>query len=301
MQVRNFAGADLPALVNLTTSVRTSQGDERAVTPETLMEDLGRPGLDPEQNCYLLEDVHGPSAYFILTKELRIGRIIIDFGVHPDHQGTGLEEELIRSALKEARPSGAKVLHVCVAPSQFWSDLLQEQGFSHVRSYRQMKWDGTEVPTIDLPTEYTIESFKPGDAERLTRAQNDAFTGSWGFCPNTVEEVSYWVGTSTSKPEGILFLAEGGNTGGHCWTLQLKGKTKTTGVIGMIGVTPPYRRRGLSRPLLLAGMKYLHSRPVDYITLYVDEGNYSAVGLYESVGFTKIAEFHWFEAPLSNS
>jgi ribosomal protein S18 acetylase RimI-like enzyme len=41
---------------------------------------------------------------------------------------------------------------------------------------------------------------------------------------------------------------------GYCWTIRTPVAERTPGVIAMIGVAPEYRGRGLSRPLLLAGM-----------------------------------------------
>ena len=136
---------------------------------------------------------------------------------------------------------------------------MEEQGFSQVRNYWLMRWQEAEVSRAELPQGFAIEKFQPGDAERLTQAQNASFGGSWGFCPNTVEEVSYQAGMSISSPEGILFLAHGDNTAGYCWTNILGDPQNPVGVIGMVGIDPAYRSRGLSRPILLAGMEYLHT------------------------------------------
>ena len=76
-------------------------------------------------------------------------------------------------------------------------------------------------------------------------------------------------------------------------------ETNTRGVIGMIGVVPDYRGRGISRTILLASMEHLRSLDVADIGLQVDGSNTPATRLYTSVGFQKKGELHWFERELS--
>ncbi len=300
MRMRSFTWADLPALVELVRAVRKTEGDGRIVNESSLKEELSIPGLDPERDCTLFEDEKSFLAYSILHTELRIGRTILEIGVHLDHnEKDGLERAAVRAGLAYAKSLGAGVLHVCVPPSEFWTDLLKEEGFSQVREYWMMKWQDESVPSVELPQGFSIEGFQPGDEERLTRVQNASFTGSWGFCPNTIEEVSYLAGMSICTPDGILFLAHGAETAGYCWTSVLGDARNPVGVIWMIGVAPAYRGQGLGNPILMAGMEYLKSRGVGSITLDVDGGNTLAIKLYTSVGFEKALEVHWFEAELS--
>ncbi len=315
MITRNFTWADLPALTEFISLVRRAEGDERTVSTSSLREYLARPGLAPEENCsFFVSDEAELRAFFILHPELRIGRTVLELGIHPSYTETGIARQVIRSALDRAKRLGARVLHICLSPSEFWRVLLEEEGFSRVRVYWAMQWHEAATPRVALPQGFAIESFRPGDEERLTQVQNASFGGSWGFCPNTVEEVRYGASMSICPPEGILFLtdrtANGDVTAGYCWTCVLPGAgtrslapspdsgESSIGVIGMIGITPPYRGRGLSAPILLAGMEYLHSRGVKYIRLDVDGGNTPAIKLYTSVGFKNAQDLHWFEARL---
>ena len=313
MRMRNFTWADLPALADLISLVRKAGGDDNIVSPSSLKEELAQPGLAPEENCTLLETgPHGPEdgtsedtdgliAYSVLHPELRIGRTVLEMGVHPAHREGGAEVEVIRQALARAKELGAKVLHICLPLAEFCKSSLGGEGFTEVRRYRTMRWSDGEVPPVNLPPEFDIESFRPGDAKRLTRLQNASFDGSWGFCSNTEEEVGYRVGMSICNPQGILFLTHGQDTAGYCWTYILGESTKLFGVIAMIGIDPGYRGRGLGKPILLAAMRYLHSRRVTDIRLSVDGENEAAIKLYTSVGFEKAEELHWFEARPSES
>ena len=281
--------------------VRSAGGDDRTVTSTSLREELGLPGLAPEENCFLFEVAGELRAYSLIRPELRIGRTVLELGIHPTYAESGIERDVIRAALARAESLEALVLHVCLPASEFWGNLLSEEGFSRAMDYWVMRWDGEKVPEVNLPAGFTVENLRQGDEERLTRIQNDTFAGSWGFCSNTVEEVAHRVGMSDSTPEGILFLVHGNVTAGYNWTSIQEGTRDLVGIIGMMGVAPDYRGRGLSVPILLAGMRYLESRGVKYIRLYVDGGNGPAMGLYTSQGFRKSVELHWFESRLSEA
>ncbi len=301
MKVRNFTWADLPALAEFIDVIRKAAGDDRSITPSSLEEELSMPGLAPEEDCSLFEDGQGLLAYSLIHPELRIRRTVLDMGFHPSAAATGLEREVVQRGLAKARELNAAVLHICVPPSRFWKNTLEEEGFSPAHKYWQMHWRGETVPPVKLPNGTTIQAFQPGDEGRITQVQNAAFGGSWGFAPNTVEEVTHRVGMSISSPKGILFLTHGEETSGYCWTTVQDGSSGSIGCIAMIGVAPSHRGRGLGKPILLAGMDYLQSRGVEYIKLDVDETNGSAIRLYRSVGFKKTMEVHWFESLLSGT
>jgi ribosomal protein S18 acetylase RimI-like enzyme len=55
--------------------------------------------------------------------------------------------------------------------------------------------------------------------------------------------------------------------------------------VGMVGVVPAYRRRGLARKLLTESLDYLRERKADKTTLSVIDGNVPAYSLYTSLGF----------------
>ena len=99
---------------------------------------------------------------------------------------------------------------------------------------------------------------------------------------------------ANTSHQGILLLCEADKAAGYCWTCLVPVENGIKGIIGMIGVVPGYRGRGISRPILLEGMKYLTSIDVTEIALQVDGSNAPAIGLYLSVGFEKAGESQWF-------
>ncbi|HAA94461.1 MAG TPA: hypothetical protein DCE26_02080 [Dehalococcoidia bacterium] len=63
----------------------------------------------------------------------------------------------------------------------------------------------------------------------------------------------------------------------------------------MIGITPEYRGKGISRHILQAGMEHLLQSGSKEIGLEVDGDNDPAVRLYTSTGFKITGQRHWFE------
>lgn len=136
------------------------------------------------------------------------------------------------------------------------------------------------------------------EVDILTDIQNRSFTGIWGFSPNATEEISYAT-HNASATEGIRIAMDGERPVGYCWVrIQENGRGKNWGRIGMLGVDPDYRGKGLGRELLLAGLSYLKEKGFKTAQITVDSENTVAYALYQSVGFTHRDTSLWYEKSL---
>jgi mycothiol synthase len=295
LPVRNFTWKDLPSVLDFIGKVQAQDEPGRKLRRQNFKELLGQPGASPEENCLLLEESGQVLGCCLIFPEPLISRAVLGVDIDPEAANTSLERELVRQSVARSKELGAQVAHICLGQGSPMNKLLEGEGFYLARVYWDMVWRHENMPLPELPDGFTIRSFQPGDAPALTEVQNAAFAGSWGFSPNMVEEIEYRSSLTNTSHSGILFLLNGAKVAGYCWTFVAPAQGKTRGIIGMIGVAPDYRGRGVSKPILLAGMKYLKSIGSDDIGLHVDGENTPAIRLYLSVGFKKVGELHWYE------
>lgn len=298
MPVRNFTHDKLTPLLDFVESGSSWGEQGRELGRKTFEQTLGQPGLDLLSHCFLLEESETVVGYCLVHHEGPISRMVLEPKVAPQYEGTALEQELILQALTKAEEHGPGVVHVCVPISSPAASFLQAQGFKLVRAYDDMVWDLPDLPSVDIPAGFTVRAFRPGDAAMLTEVQNSAFAVSWGFCPNTVEQIEYRSSMANMPHDGICFLMDGERAAGYCWTCLVPVNGSIRGMIGMIGVVPDYRGKGISSSILVAGMKALRSQNVADIGLQVDNANTPGVRLYTSIGFQKVGELNWLERRL---
>lgn len=301
MPVRNYAGDRLPGLLNFVEEIRGWGSNGRDLGRQTFQEVLAQPGSAPADNCFLLEEEGKVQGFCLVIAEAPISRTVLELEVAPHLSGSSLEKALLRRGMDRARELDARVSHVCIPDTERRAALLKAEGFVPARTYWDMVWDHEALPQWQVPQGFAVRSFQQGDASLLTEVQNSAFEGSWGFCPNTVEQIAYRASMANTSHPGIVFLHQDEKPAGYCWTCVAPANGSIRGLIGMIGVVPDFRGKGVSRTILLAGMEYLTSIGVADIALQVDGSNTPAIRLYTSVGFEKAGELHWLERTLERS
>lgn len=305
MPIVTFTDGHLPALLDFVETLNDWGAQGRDLGRKIFRELLEQPWLDLQTDLCVLEVQGTIKGFCFVHREPPIGRSVIQIEVGPGVAGGIHEEGLLDMAVGHSRKWGAEVAHLCLPAGSDRVAILEERGFTMARSYANMSWQGDRLSPWSMGTGFKVRSYVPGDEVLLTQVQNAAFGGSWGFCPNTVEQIKYRADMSNTSHQGILFLfhrekhAEPEEPAGYCWTCLVPVARGLKGVIGMIGVVPDFRGRGVSKSILLAGMDFLRSAGATNIDLEVDSSNTPAIRLYESVGFEKTSELHWFELELS--
>ena len=272
--IRTFHWDDVTAFVSLDRAIRLSKGDTTSTNSETIAEILGQPQIHPEKNCFVLEIDHEIVGYGILHHESPIKRCVLELKVHPQFTNMEAKQKLIEKAIFESKLLNAEILHLQTSKTGFLTSILKRMGFSPVRVYLLMQWKTTKLPLYDAPDGYFFRPLLGNkDVDTLTQLQNASFSGSWGFSPNTTEQIQYRTRMSNTKPGGIIFLCAEQEVCGYCWTFIFNDGKFWTGIIAMIGIDPIHRNKGLGKPLLLAGLKFLHSKGAQYVELEVDSQN----------------------------
>ena len=209
--------------------------------------------------------------------------------------------ELLHRALERARKLGARKAHVSVPSVKLAeAELLLSSGFNEVRRHYEFRLDVSEASLEGadrLNAEY--RHLEAGGEERLVQIQNRCFAGTWGYNPNTVEDIAWRLGIKGNSPDDAILVWDGSRVIGYCWTVADCGQDLSTGSskgrIYMLGVDPDFRNRGLGRELLREGLLYLKNKGREIIDITVDSENDAAVRLYESEGFELCEETLWYE------
>lgn len=300
--VRPFRWDDIDALLQLERAARgcPPRGAEAAV--EAFRAGLRLPRADPERNVLLAERGGKLLGYTRIGLELNIGRAVAWLGVAAGTLGKETASALIEGAAVRARRAGAQVLHVPIAGArdEEYSGVPGAVGMRIVRRQWRMRRPALPVDATFVPEGVRPRPFEPGKDERvLTELQNAVFAGSWGYSPNTVNEVTARLELPGYGPGGVLFLESGAGPVAYCWTRRHNEECGVAGAIHMMGVRPESRGRGFGRLVAALGIDLVSTRQASEIELEVDSTNTAAVSLYRELRFERVSDVLWYEYRLT--
>jgi ribosomal protein S18 acetylase RimI-like enzyme len=287
LTLRSFHWDDLPTLLAI-------KGASSTDDAERLRRWLSQPGMQPERDCFIALENDRPVAYCYLINEERIQRgVLLLEGAH-----VAIEHALVETAEHHARALGCTVMHVDVPESN--SDrrqALAARGLHHVRTHWHMRRGDSALVPYAVPDGMRLRLAERSDALALTHLQNAAFTGTWGYSPNSDAEVEYRIfDLPLPDPDPVLLLEQEGGVLAYCWDHR---EGDGPGVVGMVGVHPSQQGRGLGRIVTAAGINYWVERGVLPVDITVDSENTPAVRLYESLGFELQWRSLWYERVLT--
>ena len=269
-----------------------------------------RHGGDVESSNFLLHTPDGTLAgYAHLDPTDPIAGPAAELAISPDHRGQGLGRHLL-TAVEQASPDGRLRLwaHGAHAGAEA---LASHAGYSRSRVLWQMRKSLlAHLPPLEVPEGVRFRQFRYGKDEAAWTALNNlAFAdhpdqGGWSEDDILLREKEPWF-----DPAGFL-LAETipgedpppGQAGaepdliGFHWT-KIHGASSSEhsgthahepiGEVYVLGVHPSAHGMRLGPALTVAGLRYLRSRGLRQVMLYVDESNSAAISIYEKLGFTR--------------
>ena len=226
------------------------------------------------------------------------GEMVID----PAMRRHGLGLRLTGALTAEAGDAGLRLWAHGDLPAA--ARLAAAAGFTRSRALWQMRRSlQARIGRPQLADGITVRTFKPGqDEDAWVSLNHRAFSrhpeqGAWTRTDLDMREREPWF-----DPDGFFLAERDGDLVGFHWTKIHGGNEESShaaagttghgheaiGEVYVVGVDPSARGTGLGRALTLIGLRYLRSRSLAQVMLYVDETNTAAIGLYESLGFT-----HW--------
>jgi len=298
--IRNYQPKDFDKYVLLNVEAEKLKPTGWGVSPQVVAENLGQPNYSPEQDLFVVEIAGDIIGYMDTRPELTIGRAILDCWVHPEHRRRGLATRLLNYSMRRDKELGARVAHVNIMEDNVVAQrVLSRLDFSLVRRFLELRLDIADIHWPDI-NQAALECryLQRGEEGKLTQIQNRAFAGTWGYNPNTVEEITYCINRSTCSPEDVVLIYEGDKVIGYCWTgIACEGgaTNERKGQIYMLGTDPDYRGRGVGKKVLLAGLARLKSKSLQVAELTVDSENKAACALYKSIGFKVQTSSFWYE------
>lgn len=237
--------------------------------------------------------------------ELRVGL----FGdVHPAHRRRGLGAAILRwtegrgrelaAAWRGGRPA---VLRIDFSDRRDDAVPLYEQfGFRLGFHEYWMRRDLAEpIPDRPLPAGLRVVRYAPALAGALVAAFNGAFRTRWpaGYPGLSLEE---WRGEYEDDPDfrpelTLLAMDRGECAGfviGQVWEAPSPPQLRAgdVGWIPQLGVVPAWRGRGVAAALLAEALRGFRDASYAHAALTVNRDNPAALGLYERLGFVRMAD-----------
>ena len=303
--IRNFTWDDFDAVFDLRAAVTGIPDADQDEERSHFRARLELPGADPLDNVFV---AHQPGALVgcaIASVETAIGRAVGEFGVIESARGQGVARLLLAALEARGAAAGVAVHQVNVHHSnKQLNAFMKAAGYDQIRTFNELKYrpapaylEGDYRP---LPDGVSLRPFESdSDEAALASVQNAAFEGSFGFAPNTPEQIAGYV-EMRGAPDDILIAEDAGSGDviGYVWTSVTEAEDEISGMIEMTGVRPDQRGRGVGSAVIAAGLRHLRERGVGVIDLEVDGENLSARRIYKDLGFKKVGEQFWYQMDL---
>lgn len=303
--VRNYGPEDFDKLLQLAARVEKMGGSCCLTSSQDLVEGLGRPNHFPENNLFVAEMAGDIVGYLDVMPELNIGRAVLSYLVHPEHRRKGLAKRLVERAVDRARELKVKIVHVNIPQGKEMAKrLFSTMGFRFVRRFLELRLDlsGAHVPEISQITS-PCRYLRRGEEDKLMQIQNRSFANTWGYSPNTIEDIVYLTGLPQCSPEDIILAWDADRPIAYCWTKTSPREGRAIGGgkgrIYMLGVEVDRRGKGMGKHVLLNGLSHLKGKGIGIVELTVDSENQAACALYRSVGFKVWTSSLWYEKVLA--
>ena len=254
-----------------------------------------RHGGDKADSHLIIQKDNQIIGYAHLDKTDQVAGPSVELVIHPEHRGSGIGSELLKSAIE-----------VCGNKIRLWShgdlpqarSLAQANNFIKVRTVIQMSKDLVEISPINC--DYKIRSFLPDlDNKVWLTLNNQAFAnhpeqGNWSEADLSIRLNEDWF-----DEKGFFVAQDKDQLIGFCWTKIHGGHSHShlagedhhdhapIGEIYVTAVSNKYSGKGIGKALTITGLNYLKYQGLNSAMLYVDEDNKIAVNLYKSLGFVE--------------
>jgi mycothiol synthase len=301
---RGYTDEDLQAVTDLLNICDEVDQQDDNYSAEDLATEFEDPELDKARNLRLWHDAEGKLAGFGQVWPRKNEQESAFDGaaymrVRPDARDQGLEDEIIAWLSERTREMAAEAglrprLRIGARDNlDYYRTAYERNGMSPVRYFFLMHRDLADpIPQPEFPEGFTmIHSRGLEDSARWVDMFNLSFIDHWGFTPMKIESHEHWLSSPKYVAErDLVAVAPDGTWAAFdlCWIdpEDNERNNRLEGWIDVLGTRRGYRKIGLGRAMLLAGLHRLKQDGMEMAKLGVDAENPTgALKLYESAGF----------------
>ncbi len=293
--VRKPSESEAAAVADLVNAHSLAVHGEPNISAETVRDWLTDPAIDMrvaesdgELACY--GDMVAPGGT----------RVHMDVREHPAHPGSSA---VLLDAFEAA--AAGRGINVCRAYSDraetSYVDQLEARGYRPIRSSFEMLVElAAAAKQAPVPAGLEIRPREEGQERPMYEASTDSFADHWGFEQRPYEEWARRHVESALTDRTLQFLAsDGDEIVGVCLCAPHQSLQPGFGWVDVLGVRPPWRRRGLALALLTHAFDEFSARGFDRVGLDVDgESTTGALELYERAGMHVAKQQDTFERTL---
>lgn len=290
MNVRRPSEADLEAVVELMNACDEADSGEAGTAESELRTHWS--DLDLAQDAWLVE-LDGRLAGYADFEERPGGRLMADGYVDPAQRGRGVGSELLRLTEARADERLAELdgrVYLQNATTAAAEALFSPRGYQPIRRFRRMAIDLDATPAVPRIDGVTLRPLSADDSRAVHEAMEEAFADHWEHRRRTFEEYAQRTFAREDYDPTLCVLAEAdGELAGA--SLNWWKDVGDAGWIGVVGVRPAFRGRGIGAALVQWTFSEFFRRGERRVALGVDAQNESgATRLYERLGMRTVWE-----------
>jgi ribosomal protein S18 acetylase RimI-like enzyme len=283
--------SDLRQMLSLLMAARAQTSDWRYAHVGELLWDyfLITCHLSPQQHIRLWHDGQALVAYALLGEDPTFSCAVL-----PEAAWSGIEAEALAwaqgrvAALRAKDPArwgGELVSHVRQDDAQRLA-FLEQHGFCYRGTFAEVNLLRSLAEPIavgPLPPGYEVRAVAESEIVDRAGAERDVWL-PWPVGDINGDDYARLMQFPGYERElDVVAVAPNGVIAAYvnCWTDPVNG----IGDFGPVGARSAYRRQGLTRAVLLEGLRRFKARGMDRACVSTNATNTPARGLYESVGF----------------
>ena len=265
--VRAATTVEAGAVASLLNAHSTALHGEADVTESIVFEWFENPDLQ----IRVAEVDGGLACYGDLMLSVDGTRADLDIREHPTHPGSA---QLVLEALERvAGERGARCVRAYVDTGERSTlAALAARGYRPIRhSFRMGVSLADDTAEPRWPEGFAVRAMAPGAERDVHAAHQDAFHDHWGFEHQPYDRWARWFLETERFDRSLNFIAfHRDEVAGLCLCSKHWSGDPSYGWVGVLGVRPAWRRRGLGLALLLHAFAEFRRRGCDRVGLGVD-------------------------------